>query len=388
MNILFVNYNDIDSNSGIHIANIANQLTRMGIYCVVCVPQNTQALRAEEFLFEVVDSDDLFRRQLGRKFDLVHVWTPREHARKITQKFLRFYPCPYIVHIEDNEEFLLETIFQIPFQALKRFPEPLLELFIQPYMSHPLQYRKFLEEANGITTIIDTLKGFCPGNVPTTTIWAGYQDDLEWHMPSNTGLKRSLGIDDDDFVVGYTGNVHRVNRQEIADLYLSINHLRSQGVRVKLVRTGRDYVSFLDWKNRLLKKEYSIELGYIPRSELPSVISIADVLVQPGKPNKFNDYRFPSKLPEYLASGKPVILPRTNIGLYLKNKEDCLFLDEGNYLDIAQKLRILFSDPALRNKIGSGGRKFAEQHLKWSDIAVKLRSFYVSLLDNNVNGTG
>ena len=53
----------------------------------------------------------------------------------------------------------------------------------------------------------------------------------------------------------------------------------------------------------------------------PQLLVAADILVQPdGSPGPFNDYRFPSKLPDFFASGRPVVLPKTNIGLYLSER--------------------------------------------------------------------
>jgi glycosyltransferase involved in cell wall biosynthesis len=383
LKILFINFNQLDSNSGIHVFNLANHLTLLGVECIVSTPK-TESMELAGALFKTADIEDLINRRVETNFDLIHVWTPREIVRQTTQALLQVYPCPYILHLEDNEEYLIEAILMMPFTILKRLPSPLFRFLIKPHMSHPLHYKDFLIKASGVTIIIEKLKEFCPKHMPTEIIWAGYQEDLNWNMFVDIELKRSLGIGDNEFVVTYTGNVHRVNHAEIADLYEAIELLYSQGIPIKLIRTGRDYLSFLTKKQEKLKKKYCIELGRISRDKLPSLLSIADVLVQPGKPNAFNNYRFPSKLPEYLASGKPVILPKANIGLHLKNYEECLLLEDGSPLDIAQKLKLLFSDESLRNKIGLGGHKFAEQHLKWGGHAQKLYAFYKKIIDQKI----
>ena len=81
----------------------------------------------------------------------------------------------------------------------------------------------------------------------------------------------------------------------------------------------------------------------MPRASVPKLTAIADVLVQPGCANDFNDYRFPSKLPEFLAAGKPVLLPRSNLGRFLHDGVECVLLDQGNALDIASKLEALIA---------------------------------------------
>lgn len=382
MKVLFVNYHHLDSNSGIHIFNLANHLTRLGVECMVCVPNQKEAVAVlGEPLFEVINFEDLCRDRSKRTFDLLHVWTPREVVRKMTRDLLEIYSCPYIVHLEDNEEYLVGINSGIPFHILQRLPVYLLDLLIRPYMSHPRRYKEFLAGAAGITIIMEPLRLFCPEKIPKVTIWAGYQEDMQWDRTANLEFRRKLGIADAEFVVAYTGNAHKANRREVSSLYQAIGILQYRGIRVKLVRTGTDIVPLLSWNLMAFRKNYYIDLGYIPRSDLPSVLSIADVLIQPGKPDQFNAYRFPSKLPEYLASGKPVILPKTNIGNYLKEKDECLWLEKGDPLDIAQKLEILLSNDQLRRRIGRGGYKFAEENLKWGHIASKLHSFYLSLLN-------
>ena len=42
--------------------------------------------------------------------------------------------------------------------------------------------------------------------------------------------------------------------------------------------------------------------GFVPKARLPRLLALADVLVQPGRAGAFNDYRLPSKLPEFLAA--------------------------------------------------------------------------------------
>jgi glycosyltransferase involved in cell wall biosynthesis len=382
MKILFANYHHLDSNSGIHIFNLANQLTRLGAKCVVCVPSHKElTVRLGDALFETVNLSDVRHGRVPADFDLIHAWTPREVVRKIAVQLLAMRPVPYLVHLEDNEEYIIESVARVPAAWLPYVPDVLTPLVLPHAASHPRRYREFLTDAAGLTVIIEALGKFCPPTVPRQVIWAGYQEDLHWASPPDVGYKHRLGIARNEFVVAYTGNVHLAHQQDVSNLYKAVGILNERGVPAKLVRTGTDYVRHSPHNDSAIKEKYCVELGHIPRRDLPSVLSIADVLVQPGKPGQFNDYRFPSKVPEYLASGKPVILPRTNIGLYLKNYEECLFLEEGTPSDIAAKIEMLLSNEDLRRRIGAGGRAFAEKNLQWGHIASCLHSFYKTVLD-------
>jgi glycosyltransferase involved in cell wall biosynthesis len=83
---------------------------------------------------------------------------------------------------------------------------------------------------------------------------------------------------------------------------------------------------------------------------------------------------------EFLAMGRPVILPRCNIGNELTEGENALLLENGTSLEIAARLRQLIADPALAERLGRGARAFAEQNLSWEANAVLLSDFYRGLL--------
>ena len=382
MRVLFVTYASLDSNVGIQIFNLVNHLTLLGVECSVCVPrQGGTSLTDVEPLFKVFDVEDARRAATGRRVDLIHAWTPREKVRRMTSELLAIYSCPYVVHLEDNEEFLLRARGTFPVPILQYVPFFLLDRLTRGSIVHPRRYKEFLAGARGITIIVDALRKYCPERARVELTGAGYQEDMQWDMPRDLELRRELGIAATEFVVLYPGNVHVANRQEVASLYLAVELLQTRGLPIKLVRTGSDPVHPLGpWANAR-KHNYSLELGWVARSRMPFLFSISDALVQPGVPGPFNDYRLPAKLPECLASGKPVVLPRANLGLLLKDGEECLLLGEGGASDIARKLELLFSDEILRKKIGSGGRRFAEQNLRWSSIASRLYSFYRALLE-------
>jgi glycosyltransferase involved in cell wall biosynthesis len=76
-----------------------------------------------------------------------------------------------------------------------------------------------------------------------------------------------------------------------------------------------------------------------------------------------------------------VLLPAANIGRIVKDQEEAIVLQQGNALEIAQKLESLFPDRELRRKIGEAGYHFAESKLRWSHSAEILLKFYHRLLN-------
>ena len=108
-------------------------------------------------------------------------------------------------------------------------------------------------------------------------------------------------------------------------------------------------------------------------------MALADFFVQPGEADAFNDYRFPSKLPEFFALGRPVILPRTNLGTTVRHGVDAYVLAKADADGIASAVRELRADPRLTETLARGAVAFAAEHFSWRRRAEALAKFYRSL---------
>ncbi len=122
------------------------------------------------------------------------------------------------------------------------------------------------------------------------------------------------------------------------------------------------------------------DLGDVPWREIPGYLALADAYVQPGAPDDFNRYRLPSKLPEFFAMGRPVILPACNLGNELTDGEDALLLRQGDALEIAARIEQLLDDQVLARRLGERARSFALERLSWPRNAEGLAAFYRRLL--------
>ena len=385
MNILFISHCDFPNNSALHIFSIGVNLANAGFDCVVCVPGEESTLAFPRVApFSVVSYEHGYADRIvfpdGRGPDLIHAWTPRERVRKLTRYLLASTPCKYVVHLEDNENFILETeLGALTCHNLRRLPEDLMEAAAVPeHLSHPLWSRKFLDSASGLTAIVDRLLEFKPPATPGIVLWPGFDREFLSAAPVNQDQCRRMGISDEDSVLVYSGNLHPANAAEVRSLFWAVQALRRTGRRVVLVKTGSQYIS-ADWIAEATHSGAVLDLGFVPRGDLYSIMQTADILVQPGRIGPFNDYRFPSKIPEFFASGKPVILPRTNVGLAVRDGVEALLLQSGDAIEIAQKIEVLLDNPALAARIGAAGQEFAIRRLSWSKNVPLLKEFYASL---------
>jgi glycosyltransferase involved in cell wall biosynthesis len=266
--------------------------------------------------------------------DLVHAITPRDHVRELTLG-LR---TPYVVHLEDNEP------------ALGR------------RLADPAAAARFLDGAAGVTVVVDRLLEHKPAHVPGAVVQPGFDEAVLSPSRPREQIRAGLGLRPEELALVYTGNVHEWNVREMRSLYLAVALLRRDGAPVVLVKTGWNSVP----RAALVELGPGLrDLGWVSRKLVPDLLAAADVLVQPGRPGPWNDYRFPSKLPDFLASGRPVVLPRSNVGLALRHGEEALVMERGDATEIYESVERLAGDAELRAQMGRAGQSFALRELRW-----------------------
>ena len=379
MNVLFVLYHDFTSNSAPHVNSLANALADLGVQSAVCIPENIASFAAMGFTarYQPLLFADVLAGKLkfsdGRGPDIVHAWTPREVNRRFLEKAVP-PGAKLVIHLEDNEEHITARNLGRKWRDLQQTSIEDLDQAVPLNLSHPIRYRQLMERADAATVIVDRLREQVPVGKPVEEIWCSADEDLFRARPIDYEKRKKLGLPFNTVIV-YPGNVHAANAAEVRSLYTAVALLNREGCPVTLVRTGRDFHPYLEGDGQWAKR-YVVDLGLLPRVQLPWVLAMADLFVQPGKPGEFNDYRFPSKLPEFLAIGRPVILPASNIGLSMRHREDAYVVPEANAIQIADAVHEIVRDRDLAAKLTIGARRFFDEHLSWKQGARKLLSLY------------
>lgn len=383
VNVLFLLPGSFASNSALHVAALANELVAAGHRCQVAVSHDASTLAqldAPAFsgltLAEAMDGT-VFPD--GRGPDIVHVWTTRENVRLAAGRILHAHKARLVVHLEDNELQILALSLGRPIDELAAMSDLELDGLVSADQAHPRRSRDFLAAADGITVILDRLRDFVPSGKPCLPLMPAADDRWFHPRPVPVAFRAALQLPVGSTVLFYPGNVHASNAAEVRELYLAVLALNRAGTPVTLIRTGFDRVDFLG----ALATEVAphvINLGLIPHHHhLPALMALADIFVQPGSPDPFNDYRFPSKLPEFFALGRPVILPRTNLGLSLRHGTDAYVLERADATSLAAAVQALQADPALADRLAQGAVAYAATHFSWRRSATALASFYTGL---------
>jgi glycosyltransferase involved in cell wall biosynthesis len=386
VNILFVNYGDFTTNSLNHIGGFANVLAEEGHACVVAVPNGRDTLSAvSNPSFIPALCDDLLAQPAifpnKGTADIIHAWTPRECVRKFVIAYQRSVkrPARLVVHLEDNEENLVSGFAQRSIAELRSMGFGELDSLMSDSLPHPVRHRMFLRLADAATVIVDRLREFVPPTVPAVLLQPGVDPSYMKPFKPDPQLRRELGLDPSEKVIVFTGSNTFANESEMRDLYMAVHALNKRGTPTRLVRTGFNRPQFLESLSPELTA-HVLDLGFIAKARLPRLLGIADVLVQPGRTGPFNDYRLPSKLPEFLASGRPVVLPPTNIALEMTDGTEALFLGSGTPENIADCCERIFRDPALASRLGENAAAFARRHFDLATNAEGLLKTYDEVL--------
>ena len=128
MNVVFVNYLDFTSNSAVHIFNLANELTGLGVGCAVAVPGDADTIALHRRRRASRRSTSATRGAARSRFPdggpptLVHGWTPREVVRELDEELAARHGCPYLVHLEDNEDVITADSLGLTVEELHAAP--------------------------------------------------------------------------------------------------------------------------------------------------------------------------------------------------------------------------------------------------------------------------
>lgn len=182
------------------------------------------------------------------------------------------------------------------------------------------------------------------------------------------------------YLVGFVGVI---GDQEGIDLLLAaVKHL--------VFETGRTDIQFVlvgDGPSRKRMETLSIEMGladYVtflgraPDAELFSVLSSADICVNPDRVNPMNNLSTMNKILEYMAMKKAmvqfdVVEGRVSAG------DASLYAKPNDPVDLAEKIVGLLADPQRCERMGKIGRARIEDELSWGRQVPKLVKAYETL---------
>lgn len=150
-------------------------------------------------------------------------------------------------------------------------------------------------------------------------------------------------------------------------------------IKLKLVLHGpkKDINQLINqiFRNDLLKNKVSIEVD-LDYADLIKRYKSAIALLIPLRNTIQDKARFPHKVAEYLASGRPIITNNWGeVGYYLSDKVNALIAENYNFEEYAELMKYAFKNKEMSDRIGQNGKDLCMNNFDYSKYGKDLASF-------------
>ena len=199
--------------------------------------------------------------------------------------------------------------------------------------------------------------------------------DIENVKPlCQANCRQVLGLPEKAPIVGYVGVLNKNDARLLFDTFSCLTKLRSD---CRLLLIGKHKTTVPDWPEIL-------ETGYLTREQLEQHVGACDLMLLPLKDTISSRGRWPSKINDYLAAGRPIIASDVGDIGELFQRHVIGYATKDDPEAMAQACDALLSDESLREAMGRNARCLAEKELAWSTLAERLERHYLAVLNKEV----
>lgn len=275
------------------------------------------------------------------------------------------FGCPFALHMMDDWPSV-------------RYRDGVLQGVVRSHMERRL--RSLVGRATSLLAIGDAMAAEYETRYGRTFLPIHNPVDLRrWDALAAACGGEPDGPPDDCLRVVYTGKVDSDTSGSILDVAEVISDMSSHGQRISLQVNTPD-VDF----PALTRVAGCRGVVVTPAGDycrVPSLMRAADVLLLPldfdEESARFTRLSIPTKVSEYLASGRPVLTyaPRGSaVAEYARSRGWSLLVDERDTASVRRALNLLLDDGPLRSKMGSRARQLAAERHDATRVRAQFRA--------------
>jgi glycosyltransferase involved in cell wall biosynthesis len=307
-------------------------------------------------------------RNLRRRYHLVHVHNMPDFL-VFSALLPRLTGARVILDLHDPMPELFRSIYGLPedhfivrwLKKMERRSIAFADLVLTPNLAFKELFTSRSCPAGKIDTVM---------NSPETTVF----DPLRFPHVNGQPVAAK------PFVLMYHGLI--VERHGLDLAIRAVARLRSRipGLRLHMYGEPTEYSRRMMELVGELKLETMVHAhGFKPLDEIARDISQIDLGVIPNRLSSFTEINFPTRIFEYLAMQKPVMVPVTKgITDYFK-ADEILFFEAGNVGDLAAKIEWAYAHPLELQAQIEKGRKVYERY-NWNQEEKRLVSLVGQLI--------
>ncbi len=189
--------------------------------------------------------------------------------------------------------------------------------------------------------------------------------------------RRQLGLPVDGQIVAFMGTF----QGDLDLLIKSLQLVRKQVEQAYLLVIGTSVPWHAEMAKALGVRDRLLEVGRCSDEMLPQYLAAADVLALPLKRNLPNETRWPNKIGEYMASGRPVVVSRVGDVAEMVEARGIGLVADASVEDMAAQIKRLLTDPVLADALGRKARQVACSEHTWGHRARELEQVYRVVLE-------
>lgn len=125
--------------------------------------------------------------------------------------------------------------------------------------------------------------------------------------------------------------------------------------------------------------------GYLTQSDLCEYLQGASMVIINKYNNQQNKYCFSTKLAEYLAAGKPLIITKVGEAMnWLTNMKDAIIINPNDKKQLVSAILNISMDTELRHKLSVNARKTCRQSFDIMRWSLFLKEFFLNVSNKSV----
>jgi glycosyltransferase involved in cell wall biosynthesis len=179
------------------------------------------------------------------------------------------------------------------------------------------------------------------------------------------------------FMVGYVGVISKLEGLDL--LLASIDHIvrkqRRTDIQFVVVGSGPEWRSIVRMSIEMNLRDYVTFTGRVDDTTLFTILSTADLCVNPDRVTPMTDISTMNKIMEYMAFAKPIVQFDVAEGRFSASKSS-LYARTNDPLDFAEKILTLIDDEQLRATMGAFGLQRVRESLAWHHEEPQLLAAY------------
>jgi glycosyltransferase involved in cell wall biosynthesis len=238
-------------------------------------------------------------------------------------------------------------------------------------------FRKFADGTVVLTSALER-RAVSLGVSPESILRIPTGADIQRIAPlDKCAARQELGIPQETQILGYVGLLFD---SDVGLLVEAFRILYARDSRVRLFLIGNTNIRV---PRELTESGAVVFTGSLSYEMLQKYIACCDVMVLPLNKSVANVGRWPSKVGDYLAAGKPVVATAVGDIASLIEEGKCGVITQDSAEDFARGALEILEDKSDLREYSTNARKVAEEKLDWTLLTGQLEDFYFRVLNGN-----